>query len=254
MSFDFAANTLQKLTSGPLGPWIVFAMETAPNAALLAFIFVLLLAILISALLWCGGDPKRMLRMALIAAPIAGLYVAVVVGGVMAFFGWPILWLFEQILGLSPEVEAWASSFVKVNYLSIGLVTGTAIAIVIGLLVHGIWTEQRKALFGKKMIHLKEYGGSVIAEELVEGRELFKPQYFFGRARENYRRIGVIVGSIFSAVPIVAGLFLARTGLNLLLLMYCGLAAAIMFLIPYGISRSLGWIVDSFFSKTQAGT
>ena len=49
MSFEFAATTLQELTSGPLGPWITFAVKTAPNAAVLAFTFVLLLAILFTA-------------------------------------------------------------------------------------------------------------------------------------------------------------------------------------------------------------
>jgi hypothetical protein len=61
MSFDFAANTLQELTSGSAGPWITFAVKTAPNAAVLAFTFVLLLAILFSLLIWCAGNPKRML-------------------------------------------------------------------------------------------------------------------------------------------------------------------------------------------------
>ena len=253
MSFDFVLNPLETLKSGPLGPWIVFALQTAPSAALLAFSFVLVLATLISALLWCAGDPKRMLRSALLAAPIAGLYVAVVVGGVMALFGWPILWLFEKILGLSPDLEAWASSNVQVNYLSIGLVTGVAIAILILLLVHGIWTEQRKLQFARKSTLPKEYGGGLATNgeySAPEGQDLLKP-HVYGRLSQDYRRIGVTVGLIFAAVPIVAWLF---AGPSFSLLMYCGFAAVIMFAIPYGISRSVGWIVDSFLSSMQAGT
>jgi hypothetical protein len=79
-----------------------------------------------------------MLPTVLLAAPIAGLYVAVVVGGVVAIFGWPILWLFERIFALSPEVKAATSSLLKINYLSIGLVMAAAMAVVIILLVHGI--------------------------------------------------------------------------------------------------------------------
>jgi hypothetical protein len=73
MSFGFATNTLQDLASGPLGPWISFAVKTAPNAAVLTFSFVLLVAILFSLLMWCAGDPKRMLSALLLVAPIAGL-------------------------------------------------------------------------------------------------------------------------------------------------------------------------------------
>jgi hypothetical protein len=254
MSFDFAINALEKLKTGPLGPWIDFALQTAPSAALLAFSLVLALAILISALLWCAGDPKRMLRTALLAAPIAGLYFAVIVGGVMALFGWPILWLFTKILGLSPDVEAWASSNIKLNYLSIGMVVGTAIAILIALLVHGIWTEQRKIQFARTSTHSNKYGGGRTADgehsTIVEGRELFKP-HVHGRLSQDYRRIGVTVGVIFAAVPIAAWLF---AGMSFSLLIYCGFASVIMFAIPYGISRSVGWITDSFLYSMQAET
>jgi len=73
MSFEFAATTLQELTSGPLGPWITFAVKTAPNAAVLAFTFVLLLAILFSLLIWCAGDPKRMQSGTSYGAPHLGI-------------------------------------------------------------------------------------------------------------------------------------------------------------------------------------
>ena len=84
----------------------------------------------------------------------------------------------------------------------------------------------------------------------MDDRELLKP-HVYGRVSQDYRRIGVIVGLLFAAVPIAAGLF---AGLSFSLLIYCGLAAVIMFAIPYGISRSVGWIVDSFFSSMQVGT
>src|SRR6516165_6756290 len=99
MSFDFAANALQEL-SGPFGSWIAFAVKTAPNAALLAFTFVFVLAVLFSLLLWCAGDPKRMLPTVLLIAPIAGSYIGILVGGIVALFGWPIVWLFERIFAL----------------------------------------------------------------------------------------------------------------------------------------------------------
>jgi hypothetical protein len=257
MSFDFVTNTLQDLTSGPLGSWIIFAGKTAPNAAALAFAFVALVAILFSLLIWCAGDPKGMLPTVLLVTPIAGLYIAVVVGGIVAFCGWPIIWLFEQIFALSPDLEDRASVFVKINYLSIALVMGAAVAVVIVLLVHGIWSEERKARrqFAKGL----EYGSRVMAQgeylELVEVKDplLHKP-HEASRASEGYRRVGLALGSIFAICPIVIGLFFARTGLSISLLVYCGLAGVIMFLIPYVVSRLLGWIVDNFISKMQAGT
>jgi hypothetical protein len=249
MPLDFAANTLPDLTSGPLGPWIMFAARTAPNAAVLAFTFVLMLAVLFSLLLWCAGDPKWTLPTVLLVAPVAGLYFALVLGAVIALFGWPILWLFEQIFDLSPAVEVSAASFVKVSYLSIGLVMGTAMAVVIMLLVHGIWTEQRKA--HRPSVKVTESGRAELVE--VGNRELPKPRDY-SRTGEDYRRIGVIVGSIFAAFPIVVGLFFSPTVLNIFLLMYCGFAAVILFLIPYVVSRSLGWLVDNVNAKMQAGT
>jgi hypothetical protein len=245
------------LTSGPFGPWIVFALKTAPNAALLAFTFVFVLAVLFCLLILCAGDPKRMLPTVLLIAPIAGTYVGILVGGITALFGWPIIWLFERIFALSPEVEVRASSFIKFNYLSLGLIIATALVVVIVLLIHGISTEQREAQrqFAK--------------QRLPSGRELAEPEYLEGaevaapslhkpdnstRVGGGYRRIGLLVGSIFALFPIVLGLIFARRELSISLLMYCGAAAVILFLIPYVISRSLGWIVDNFFSKMQTET
>jgi hypothetical protein len=252
MSFDFVTNTLQDLSSGPLGSWIMFAGKTAPSAAALAFTFVAVVAILFSVLIWCAGDPKGMLPTVLLVTPIAGLYIAVVVGGIVAFCGWPMVWLVEQIFALSPDVEARASAFVKINYLSIALVMGAAMAVVIVLLVHGIWSEERKARrqFAKGI----EYPSRVEYLELVEeDHQLHKP-HEASRASEGYRRVGLALGSIFAIFPIIMGLFFARTELSISLLIYCSLAGVIMFLIPYIVSRLLGWIVDNFISKMQAGT
>ena len=219
------------------------------------------LAILFSLLLWCAGDPNRMLRTVLLVGPIAALYAALVVGGVIAFFGWPILWLFEQILGLSPDVERWTSSLVQLNYLSIGLVIGAAMAVVIVLLVRGIWNEQGKAqrAFDKKESYLKQFGGDeTVRLDELESVQAVKPELpsprDYGRISTNYRRIGLIVGSLFAVVPILSGLVLAHTELTFSFLMYCALATIILFVIPYGICRSLGWILDGFLSKAEAGS
>src|SRR6516225_10686386 len=121
MSFEFAGSSLEQLTSGPLGQWIFFAAQTAPAAAVLAFTFVVLVVSLFWLLLWCAGAP-RFAKPVLLITPIVGLFAAVIVGGVMALFVWPILWLFEQILGLPPVLERSAILAVQVNYLSLGVV------------------------------------------------------------------------------------------------------------------------------------
>jgi hypothetical protein len=139
---------------------------------------------------------------------------------------------------------------VKINYLSIALVMGAAIAVVIALLVHGIWTEERKARrqFVRGIENGREPGRENLEPVEVENSPAHKHRDST-RASDGYRRIGVTIGSIFAIFPIVVGLLFARTGLSIALLMYCGLAAVTMFFIPYLISRSLGWIVDNFISK-----
>ena len=246
MSFEFAGSSLEQLTSGPLGQWIFFAAQTAPAAAVLAFTFVVLVVSLFWLLLWCAGAP-RFAKPVLLITPIVGLFAAVIVGGVMALFVWPVLWLFKQILGLPSVLERSAILVVQVNYLSLGLVTGAALAVVIVLLVHGIWTEPRKVQSAKRGAYA---GGGGEYSEILQVRELLKPEDY-GRA---YRRIAVIVGIIFSAVPVLAGLFLAREGLSLSQLSYCGLAAGILFVVPYAITRSVGWVLDSCIAKMHAGT
>jgi hypothetical protein len=230
---------------------LAFAVKTAPNAAVLTFTFVLLVAILFSLLIWCAGDPKRMLPTVLLVAPIASLYISVVVGGVVALGGWPMVWLFEQIFALLPAAEARASSLLKINYLSIALVMGAAMVVVIELLIHGIWTEERRVRrqFVRGIENENGIGSGGENLGLVDVENSQGHQH-----SEGYRRVGVTVGSIFAILPIVVGLGFARTGLSVALLIYCGLAAVIMFFIPYLISRSLGWIVDNFISKMQAGT
>src|SRR5437588_1087703 len=99
----FMQNALHELARSSLGPWPVFALHTGASAATLVFIFVLLIALLFSFLLLCAGDPKRMVPTVLVLGPVAALYSALHVGGLLALLGWPTLWVLERVLGLSPD-------------------------------------------------------------------------------------------------------------------------------------------------------
>jgi hypothetical protein len=228
---------LQELMSGPLGPWIGFALTAAPAAAILVFIFVFLVALLFSLLLLCAGDPEKMLGGVMLIGLIAGLYAAVHVGGVVALFGWPALWTIERIFGLSRELESWVASSLTLNYVSVGLVAATALTIVIVALFVGILKEQKKiqSPWEKKQSRWREWldrqdrSATAKEERLVGG---------------YYQRVGLVVGLLFSVCTMIAGLFLASSEWSLLPLIFSGLIGIVMFFLPYGIGRLLGWALD----------
>jgi hypothetical protein len=238
---------VQKLMSGPLEPWIGFALEAAPSAAILAFIFVFLVALLFSLLLLCASDPKKMLGAVLRLGLVAGLYAAVHVGGVVALFGWPALWVFERSFGVSPELKSWMTSLLTLNYVSVGLVVATALAIVVVLMVLGIWKEQKKirSPWEKKQTRWRTWHDQQVRPATAKEERL---------PSDDYRRIGLIVGSVFLVCPMIVGVFVAGSERSLLPLIFAGLIGIVMFFLPYGIGRLLGWILDGLVFRVEGRT
>jgi hypothetical protein len=238
---------VQELTNGPLGPWIGFALEAAPTAAILAFIFVFLVSLVLSLLLLCAGNPKKMLGAVLLLGLIAGLYAAVHVGGVVALFGWPALWTLERTFGVSRELKSWVASLLTLNYVSVGMVVATALAIVIVLMILGIWKEQKKiqSPWVKKQTRWREWHDQQVRPASAKEERLLS---------DDYHRIGLIVGSLFSVCPVIVGIFVASSERSLLPLIFSGLIGIVMFFLPYGIGRLLGWILDGLVSRVEART
>jgi hypothetical protein len=249
----------QIIAASSLGPWLTFAVQTAPPVAALVFIFVLLVASIFVVLLICARDPHRMLPMLLLLGPIAAAYCAIYVCGMIAIAGWPIMQIIERTFGLSSESEARVISFFTLNYISLAIDALGALALVVMLLVGAIWREQtvQHQRAGKKPPELRgafdqAAGQAYRAEQSlppVEARR--EPKGQAGGVGNVYQRIGVVAGLVFSGFVLTTGLVLALTERRLMLILYFGFAAAAVFLATYGSGRLLGWAVDSFFEKAQ---
>jgi hypothetical protein len=71
---------------------------------------------------------------------------------------------------------------------------------------------------------------------------------------DDYHRIGLIVGSLFSVCPVLVGIFVASNERSLLPLIFAGLTGTVMFLLAYGVGRLLGWILDGLVSRVEERT
>jgi len=244
-------NVLDELTRSSLGPWLVFALHAGPSAAVLVFIFVLLIALLFSFLLLCAGDPKRMVPTVLVLGPVAALYSALHVGGLVALLGWPALWVLERVVGLSPDVAKWASSILTINYASVGLVGASAVALVIVAMGQGIW-KQQKALQAVRPKEQLDWSTPIRApaDEILIGQQP-KWTQFYGSSVHHaaYHRIGLITGPWFGAPVLLLGILLAREEHRVLPLVYFGFAAAAVLVVTYAIGQLLGSLVEIFIAK-----
>lgn len=228
-----------------LGPWLTFALQTAPAAAVLVFVFVFFVAAVFIVLSICAGDPNRTLRILLLLGPIAGIYCGIYAGGLIAIAGWPIMQILERAFGLSSKNETWVISLCNLSYISIGMDALAAVGLVIILLAGAI-------LRG----HTKEAVEAPSAEQpLPSARDLRRDlsetnaQIGLSKMSNTYRRIGIIAGCVFSGFVLAAGLFLSLTQHHLLLFFYFCIAAAVIFIATYGSGRLLGWGIDSFFAR-----
>jgi hypothetical protein len=242
---------LQELTSGPLGPWISFALAAGPAAAILVFIFVILLALLLSLLLFCAGDPEKMLGAVLLVGPVAGLHAAVHVGAFVMLFGWPALSIIERIFHLSPQLESWVASWLTLSYASVGLVFAAALTIVIVVMFLGIWKEQRKVLsaWEQKQRRWRESNdqrsrSTTAKEERADEKEDLP-------LGEQYRRAGRIIGLLFFICMAVAGLFVTTREHSFLPLIFLGTVGIVVFFLSYGINQLLGSVLERVVSDLQ---
>jgi hypothetical protein len=251
-----AENAFDALLRTPFGPWIVFAIEASPAAAALAFVFVLVVTILFSLLFLCAGNPKRMLRTVMIVGPVAGLYAAVHVGGLVTLLGWPILWTLRLALHLPSGFEAWAFAVFALNYISVGLVALSAIGLVIVLVSHGILSEpQKQQETGcPESSRQQERDATTRPQQLelsgIKRSGLSQSQHH-SPIRESYLRIGLMAGCLFASPVFFASLFLLGD-LNVLPLIYLWAAALVIFFVTVGVGQLLAWAVENFISKTQS--
>jgi len=126
---------LEKLRSGPLGPWISFALVTAPSAAIFVFVFVFVFSsfwLVVSIACLCGGRLRDAFVAFLMPAVNAG-YAGACVGGNVALLGWPALWLVEQVFGPWPEIGGWALSILTLKLASLAAAAGAGLALSLGV-------------------------------------------------------------------------------------------------------------------------
>lgn len=117
--------------------WLSFAMTTLFGVAvpILGLMFALYLTITL--LLWAEGDPYvTTVRLAeLISLGLAGaFYIGACVGLLIAFFGWPVLEIAEQ-LGLSVDMKEWLTFLLSPNYISLAAVSMVTLIAIAALLL-----------------------------------------------------------------------------------------------------------------------
>ena len=181
----------QIVLAPPLGPWLTFAVQTAPPAAVLVFIFVLLVAAIFVLLLICAGDPNRMLRMLLLLGPIAGAYCAIYVSGMIAIAGWPIMQIIERTFGLSGGSEAWVISLLNLNYVSLTMDALASVGLVVVLLIGAIWREQA-GQHQRASEQQPELTG--VFDKGAEGHSAEQAQPSSGGVRERQAQVGLAGG------------------------------------------------------------
>jgi hypothetical protein len=253
----FLQNALEQLTRSSVGPWVVFALHAGCGAAVLVFVFVLLVALLFSLLLFCAGDPKRMVRTVLLLGPVAGLYAALHVGALVALLGWPALSVLERVLGLGPDAVNWASSMLSLSYASVGLVVVSAVGFVIIAMGRGIWHRQNAPQATRSEERIKwpgPYNPYALDKKLESGESNLQLDREPGRTaiRAGYHRIGVIAGPLFATPVLLLGIVVAAEEQSVLLFLYFGLAAAGVLVVIYGIGQLLGSLVDTFTCKMRS--
>jgi hypothetical protein len=250
-------NAVEQLTRSSVGRWVVFAMHAASGAAVLVFVFVLLVAVLFSLLLFCAGDPKRMVRTVLLLGPVAGLYAALHVGGLVALFGWPVLSVLERVPGLGPDAVNWASSMLSLSYASVGLMVVSALAFVIIAVGRGIWHRQKAPPATRSEERIKwpgPYNPYTLDKKLQssKGNRQLDREPARSVIRAGYHRIGVIAGPLFATPVLLLGIVVAVEEQNACLFLYFGVAAAGVLAVTYGIGQLLGALVDTFTCKMRS--
>lgn len=117
-----------------ISSWLGFGERTLLGVAVPILTLVFSLYIAITLLIWREGDPyvttARLPELVSLGL-FGSLYASACAGLLVAFFGWPILWIAEQHLGLSAEMKEWVTFLLSPNYISmsaVGAVTAIAIA------------------------------------------------------------------------------------------------------------------------------
>jgi hypothetical protein len=82
-----------------------------------------------------------------------------------------------------------------------------------------------------------------IALAIVIGRQVRRRMGTRSKVSEGCHRIGVVIGGLFASLFVLGAPFWAS---SLSLFIYGELMGIVLFLVPYGILRLLGWIVDGF--------